>query len=104
MTTLYSGAAAKDPEAIAIDPANGLLYVSGEVPLGSGYTGAAWVGSLSGSAEAPLTQIFQLSNDTSNTIDTFADTAIFEAAPSINAGGTVTFSQGDTPVRLSIPR
>jgi Hint domain len=100
VTTLYSGAAAGDPESIAIDPVNGLLYVSGEVPLGSGSTGAAWVGSLSGSAEAPLTQIFQLSADTSNSTATFADTAIFEASPSISAGGTVIFSPGDTPVTL----
>jgi Hint domain/Domain of unknown function (DUF4347) len=100
VTTLYSGAAAEDPEAIAIDPANGLLYVSGYVPLGSGQTGAAWVGSLSGSAEAPLTQIFQLSTDTSNSTATFADTTIFEAAPNISVGGTVTFSKGDAPVTL----
>ena len=100
VTTLYSGAAAKDPELIAIDPANGLLYVSGEVPLGSGETGAAWVGSLSGSAVAPLTQIFQLSTDTSNNTDTFADTTIFEAAPNISAGATVTLSKGDAPVTL----
>jgi hypothetical protein len=100
VTTLYSGAAAEAPESIAIDPANGLLYVSGEVPLGTGLTGAAWVGSLSGSAVAPLTQIFQLSTDTSNTTGAFADTTIFEAAPSLSAGGMVTFSPGDAPVIL----
>ena len=100
VTTLYSGAHRQgsrvDRDRSRERPALRL----GRSSLGERRNRRRLVGSLSGSAVAPLTQIFQLSTDTSNNTDTFADTTIFEAAPNISAGATVTLSKGYAPVTL----
>jgi len=99
VSTLYLGAAAQDPYAIAVDPANGLLFVTGTTVGNSGSSDAAsaWVGSTSGGST--LTEILQLGGQTIGDYS-YTNAAVFEATPSISASGSVIYSQGGAAVTL----
>ncbi len=98
-STLYTGAAAQDPYALAVDAANNLLFVTGTTIGNSGSSDAAsaWVGSTSGSAT--LSEIFQLGGQTLDNYS-YTNAAVFEATPGLSAGGSVNYAPGGGAVTL----
>jgi hypothetical protein len=84
--TLYSGSSAFQPNNVAVDPANNILYVAGH---GTGSVAGIYEGSLSGGS---LTNVVSMSSLVSagSASDTTAPELVLVTAPVMTTSGTVT--------------
>jgi len=111
-STLYSGTHANVPEDIAIDPANGVFFITGQTAVSDGTSGQAaaiLAGSLTNTnTAANLIQIFNVTsieavgsgNVGGPAFDDNAEGLALDSTPTVSASGTVTYAQGGVAVAL----